>query len=278
MRTKLLCSFVTVILSLQIFYSLRLSLKISLLFIFFICSADQLTAQLVISGTVYDSSKINPVENVRVESIGGKFTWTDSTGYYKIPVTEKDSLTFIYQNKPTLKFAVKDISDPSRFDISLRVTVKSKYRTLKEVIVFARSYREDSIENRQTYGDVYNFRNPTIRTGVSPDGAVGADINEIINIFRFRRNKRLKAFQARLEKQEQEKFVDYRFNKNFVKRVTRLEGVQLDTFLVRYRPTYEFASRADEITFNKYLLNASYRFRLELLRPATPKLPEKAKN
>lgn len=225
----------------------------------------------MVSGTVYDSSKINPVENVRVESIGGKFTWTDSTGHYKIQVTEKDSLTFIYQNKPTLKFSVKDIADPSRFDISLRVKVKTKYSTLKEVVVFGKSYREDSIENRQTYGDVYNFRKPTIRTGVSPDGAVGADVNEIINIFRFRRNKRLRAFQARLEKQEQENFVKYRFNKNFVRRVTQLKGAELDSFMVRYPPSYEFASTADEVTFHKYVLNASYRFKIEMLKQEAKK-------
>jgi predicted transport protein len=225
----------------------------------------------MVSGTVYDSSKINPIENVRVESVGGKFTWTDSTGHYKIQVTEKDSLTFIYQNKPTLKFSVKDIADPSRFDISLRVKVKTKYSTLKEVVVFAKSYREDSIENRQIYGDIYDFRKPTIRTGVSPDGAVGADVNEIINIFRFRRNKRLKAFQARLEKQEQENFVKYRFNKNFVRRVTQLKGAELDSFMVRYSPSYEFASTADEVTFHKYVLNASYRFKIEMLKQEAKK-------
>ena len=274
----LLCRFVGLILFLQIFTLLRSYLKIILLFLFFICTGDRLTAQVIISGTVYDSSKINPVENVKVESIGGKFTWTDSTGHYKIQVTEKDSLAFIYQNKPTQKFAVKDIADPSRFDISIRVKVKSKYSTLKEVIVFARSYREDSIENRQTYSDVYNFRNPTIRTSVSPDGAVGADVNEIINIFRFKRNKRLKAFQARLEKQEQEKFVSYRFNKKFVRRITQLQDAELDTFMVRYQPSYEFASMADEITFNKYILNASYRFKIEMLKQDAPKLPGQAKN
>lgn len=225
----------------------------------------------MVSGTVYDSSKINPVENVRVESVGGKFTWTDSTGHYKIQVTEKDSLTFIYQNKPTLKFSVKDIADPSRFDISLRVKVKPKYSTLKEVVVFAKSYREDSIENRQIYGDIYDFRKPTIRTGVSPDGAVGADVNEIINIFRFRRNKRLRAFQARLEKQEQENFVKYRFNKNFVRRITQLQGAELDSFMVRYSPSYEFASTADEVTFHKYVLNASYRFKIEMLKQEAKK-------
>lgn len=228
--------------------------------------ADQLSAQLTVNGTVFDSSKRNYVENVKVESTGGKFTRTDSMGQYKIQVTEKDSLTFIYQNKPTQKFAVTDIADLTRFDISLAVHVKGGYSTLKEVIIFARSYQEDSMENRQVYGDIYNYRKPTIRTSVSPSGAVGADVNEIINMFRFRRNKQLKAFQARLEQQEQDKFVNYRFNKNFVRRITRLQGAELDSFMIRYLPTYEFASMADEVTFNKYILSASYAFKIELLK------------
>jgi len=257
---------------------LHLLLKTALLSLIFICTATPLTAQLTVSGTVFDSSKRNYVEDVKVVSTGGKYTITDSMGRYKIPVTEKDSLSFIYQNKPTQKFVVKDIEDLRQFDISLHINVKGKYNTLKEVVVFARSYRQDSIENRQTYGDVYNFRRPTIQTGISPSGAVGADVNEIINMFRFKRNKRLKAFQARLEQQEQDKFVSYRFNKNFVRRITQLQGAELDTFMVRYLPTYEFASMADEVSFNRYILNASYRFKIELLKQQAPKLTGDAKN
>jgi hypothetical protein len=253
-------------------------LKIILLFAFYLCSAGSLTAQLLISGTVYDSTKVNFIEDVRVESTGGISVMTDSMGKYKILATEKDSLSFIYKNKPTIKFAVKDIADPANFNISLHVKVKSKYGTLKEVIVVARSYREDSIENRQQYADVFNFRKPGISSSISPDGAVGADLGEIINLFRFRRNKQIRAFQARLEKQEQEKFIDYRFNRNFVRRITQLDGDQLDTFLVRYRPTYEFASLADEIAFNKYILNCSYRFKLELLKKEDPKFFRKPDN
>ena len=239
---------------------------------------NQLYAQLTVTGTVFDSSKRNYVENVQVESTSGKITRTDSMGHYKISITEKDSLTFIYKNKPTQKFAVKDIASLTQFDISLGITVKGGYRTLKEVIVFARSYREDSMENRQTYADVYNYHKPTIRTSISPGGAVGADVNEIINMFRFKRNKHLKAFQARLEQQEQDHFVSYRFNRNFVRRITGLQGTELDTFMVRYLPTYEFASTADEVTFNRYILNSSYAFMAELLKPSTIKLPEEIKN
>ena len=250
---------------------MQLFLKIYLLLLFFICSANQLAAQLTVTGTVFDSSKRNYVENVRVESSSGKFALTDSMGRYKINVTDKDSLTFIYQNKPTQKFAVKDIADLTQFDISLRVHVKGGYSTLKEVVVYARSYRQDSMENRLVYDDVYNYRKPTIRTSISPGGAVGADVNEIINMFRFRRNKHLKAFQARLEQQEQDKFVSYRFNKNFVRRITQLQGAELDSFMVIYMPTYEFASTADEVTFNKYILNSSYAFKIELLQQEAAK-------
>ncbi len=246
---------------------MQLFLKIHLLLFFFIGISIHSHGQLVVSGTVVDSSKRNYVADVKIESTNGSIARTDSMGRYKIAVTEKDSLTFIYQNKPTQKFAVKDIASITQFDISLGVNVKSGYRMLKEVVVFARSYREDSIENRQTYADVYNFHKPTIKTSITPGGAVGADVNEIINMFRVGRNRRLKAFQARLELQEQDRFVSYRFDKTFIRRITGLHGTELDTFMVRYLPTYEFASTSDEVTFNNYILNSSYAFKAQLLMP-----------
>ena len=233
---------------------MQLFLKI-FFFLAFIFATGRLTAQLTVTGTVFDSSKKNYVDNVRVETSLGNYTHTDSMGRYKITVSEKDSLTFIYQNKPTQKFPVKYIANLTQFDISLGVTVKGGYHTLKEVIIFARSYREDSIENRRTYADAFNFHKPTIKTSISPSGAVGADLDEIINMFRIKRNKRLKAFQVRVEQQEQDNFVRYRFNRNFVRRITQLQGAELDTFMVRYLPTYEFAATADDVTFNKYILN-----------------------
>lgn len=242
------------------------------------CPAGASRAQVTISGIVFDVSKRNYVENVKVESTSGAQTVTDSMGRYHIAVSWKDSLSFVYNDKPTMKFPVKDIADINQFDISLQVPVKSKYNTLKEVVVIARSYQEDSIENRRIYGDYFDYQKPGLKTGVSPDGTVGADINEIINLFRFGRNKRLKAFKARLEQQEQERFINYRFSKVFVKRITQLNGAELDSFMVRYRPTYEFASTADEVTFNKYVLNASYRFKLDLLRTEPARKPGDIKN
>lgn len=260
------------------FYPLHLFFKIFLLLPLFIFTAGKAAAQVTVTGTVYDASKKNYVENVMVQSSNGKFAISDSLGNYKIDVSENDSLSFIYQDKPTQKFAVAQIPDLLHFDISLHIKVKSRYSTLKEVVVVTKSYQQDSAENRELYADFYDYRKPTIRTGVSPDGAVGADLDEIINMFRFKRNRRLQAFRNRLEQQEQDKYVAYRFNKKFVSRITQLKGSELDSFMVQYLPTYEFASKADEVTFNRYILNASYAFKFQLLKQTNPKLPGKEEN
>lgn len=248
-------------------YKPGLRLRFIIIILSFLLNSLVLRAQLVVSGTVFDSSKVNFVENVRVVSTGGSFAVTDSMGKYRINVSEKDSLFFNYNSKPTQKFAVKTIGDLQHFDISLRVNIRARYSLLKEVTVFSKSYRQDSLENRQTYADIYDYKKPGVSSTMS-NGVAGADLDELINVFRFKRNKRLKSFQRRLEIQEQEKYITYRFNKVIVRRITGLQSPLLDTFLVWYRPTYEFASNSDELVFNQYILNAFYQF--QKIMPVSP--------
>jgi hypothetical protein len=41
--------------------------------------------------------------------------------------------------------------------------------------------------------------------------------------------------------------------------------------MIKYRPSYEFTSQADELAFNQYILNCSYKYKIELLQQAAPK-------
>jgi len=233
---------------------------------------NALVAQNTISGVVLDSSRINYVPGVKVINNAGQFAITDSLGKYTISVAEKDSLAFIFNGKSTMKFPVHNVSDPRHFDIALRVPYKSKFKVLQEVIVHTKSYREDSAENRQTYSKVFNFQKPTVASSIDPSsGVVGADLDQLIGMFRFRHNKMMKKFQLRLEEQEQEKYVNYRFSKTVVKRITHLEGEQLSMFMLRYRPSYEFTVDAGELAFNQYILNCYYNYRLELLKKGAVK-------
>ena len=225
-------------------------------------------AQFEVYGTVFDLSKRNFVENVKVMANSGSSVITDSVGKYHIKVVENDSICFLYNNKPTLKFAVNSITDLLHFDISLHINVKGKYQLMKDVMVFSNTYREDSLENRDNYKRIFNFSKPGISSSISPDGMAGADLNELINMFRFRRNKMLLSFQKRLEEEEQEKYINYRFSKIFVKRITGLQSPALDSFMVWYKPSYFFASQSDEVTFNQFVLDAAKHF-LTIFNPTT---------
>jgi hypothetical protein len=218
---------------------------------------------VIISGTVYDSTKLYVVPGVIVKSTGGGATVTDSLGAYHINTTENDSLSFFYNNKPTQKFPVKGIGNYNEFDISLQVRIFEKYKLLKEVKVFTKSYRQDSAENRLTYSKIFNYEKPQLRSTYSPGTPPGLDINELINIFRFRRNKMNLAFQKRLLSEEEEKYVNYKFNSTLLKRVTGLTGAALDKYKLMYRPSYEFLITASELEFYEYILNTSDKFKTQ---------------
>ncbi|MEP6617438.1 MAG: hypothetical protein ABJA57_12700 [Ginsengibacter sp.] len=219
-------------------------------------------AQVMVSGTVYDSTKYYGVSGVYVKSTGGTGSFTDSAGNYHINVNESDSLFFSYHNKPTIKFPVRLIANYNEFDISLRVRLNEKYKPLKEIIIFS-NYRQDSVENRLAYSKIFDYQRPGLRSSSTPGTPPGLDIDELINIFRFRKNKQQLAFQKRLREEEQDRYINYRFNNSFVKKVTGLTGDTLQQYRTEYRPTYAFASMSSDVEFYEFVLHTSEMFKKE---------------
>jgi hypothetical protein len=247
---------------------------------FFYITAFIITALLVtdfsataqsytIRGTVYDSSRNYPLEAVSVLSTSGKGTVTNAEGHYQIEVGEKDSIWFSYLNKPTIKFPVLKIANPMGFDISLQVNVP----TLKEVKIRPRNYKQDSTQNRVDYAKIFNYQKPRLTPTMNGMG-VGFDLDEIINMFRFKRNRSLASFQRRLLLDEQDKFIDHRFSKALVRRLTLLESPELDSFIQLYRPSFTFTKMAGEYEFQYYIKTAFLRFKKGLRPPPAIKEEE----
>jgi hypothetical protein len=210
-------------------------------------------AQYKIQGNVYDSSRLYPLESVSVLATNGKGAVTNADGHYVIEVGEKDSIWFSYLGKPTVRFPVLKITDVQHFDLALQVNVKE----LKGITVRSPDYKEDSIQNRKDYAKVFDFRKPNIgtMTSIGPTGA-GIDLNELIRTFQFRKNKNMVRFQERLLQQEKDKFIDHRFNKALVRRLTALDGDELNRFMVMYRPEYEFTLYTNDYDFQLYIKEA----------------------
>lgn len=226
----------------------KILLQIILLFVLAFLG-EKIVAQVQIQGTVFDRTQRNQLAGVSVMGTSGLGTATDSLGHYSIKLPFSDSIYFSYEGKPTVKFAVKDIGYTWEFDMSLQV----RTNMLPTVIVRPKNFRMDSLENRMEYAKVFNFHksNP-LGVNVGPNG-VGMDPNSIIEMFAFRKNRRMLQFQHRLEEQEQDKYIDHRFTKNIVRKLTGLQVPAIDTFMRIYRPTYEFASVRNDLELYQYI-------------------------
>jgi hypothetical protein len=216
-----------------------------------ICAAESHAQNFKLRGTVFDSSGTYPLVSVSVLTTAGRGTATDIFGRYEIDVKETDSVWFSYLNKPTIKYAVAKIFDAERFDIALHINIP----VLKEVIVKPRNYKLDSLRNRQDYAKVFNWEKPRLQatTGSGPGASVGFDLDEIIRMFQFRKNKSMLSFRERLLQEERDKFIDHRFSKVLVMRLTGLVGAERDSFMLRFRPSYEFCIETGEYDFQAWI-------------------------
>lgn len=214
-----------------------------------------------ISGTVYDISARRPLEAVAVQSTSGRGTITDSTGRYLLTVKTSDSIWFSMIGKSTMKYPVDTISNTDAFNVMIHVYAAQ----LPEVKVRNNYYRYDSMMNRQDYAKVFNFRKPTLRVvsdpTYNPGATVGFDVNEIINMFRVKRNQSILSLQKRLIEQEEEKYVNNRYSKKFVRKITKLESPELDSFMVHYRPSHELVQQLNELELGYWVQKTYEQYR-----------------
>jgi len=206
-------------------------------------------SQVQVKGKVFDMSQSVPLPSVSVMSTGGTGTITDSLGRYMIIVHENDSVWFSYLGKPTPKYAVKAIANLQNFEVALHVNVTE----LKQIMVKPRNYHLDSIQNREDYAKAFNFKKPGIGVVSTPGGAIGMDLDQFIEMFQFRRNKRMVAFRERLLEEEKDKFIEHRFSRALVIRITQLHGAELDTFMLRYKPDLLFTQMATDYEFQSFI-------------------------
>ncbi|MFM2439634.1 MAG: hypothetical protein RLZ16_632 [Bacteroidota bacterium] len=219
-------------------------------------SLTKLSAQSVaVSGIVYDISGRRPIESVVVNS-NSNHAITDSLGRYIITVELKDSIWFSLFGKSTQKYPIDTVEDVHNFNVMIHVTGVD----LPEVRVRNSYYKMDSIQNRNDYAKYFNYQVPGLKLAnnqqlFNPSGGltVGFDLDEIINMFRVKRNRNLQFLQKRLISQEQEKYVNHRLTKKFVQKLTKLEGESLVKFMEYCKPSYEILGLLNDLELGEYI-------------------------
>jgi hypothetical protein len=213
------------------------------------------SAQVDITGTVFDKSQLFTMPGVSVLSNSGYGTQTDSVGHYRIRLPLDDSIYFSYLGRHTAKIAVRRIAPGYPLNMSLAVTVDS----LPIVVVKPQPYRYDSLANRDEYRKIFDYSAEGVIGGASGGPGVGLNLDMI---FSARKNRQMLALQRRLVEEEHDKYVDYRFNRTLVRRITGLQRPLLDTFMRIYRPSYEYIrSFENDYDYYKFIKDCSLSFR-----------------
>jgi hypothetical protein len=227
-----------------------------LLFLLFCCALCSARSQQQIEGVVTDHYSKTPLSNVTVYTSTQSGVISDSLGKYAVPVRKGDSIWFSYLGKETQRFAVDTITNTWSFNVELYVDA----RFLPAVRVKSSNYKQDSLQFRKDYAKAFNFKKPGISLSPTPAAnqvpgsvSVGIDLDAIINMFRFKRNRQMAKLQERLLQQEQDAYVNHRFSRRYVIQITKLQGDELTSFINTYKPTYELLKMMNDYELGLYI-------------------------
>ena len=207
-------------------------------------------SQQFLTGKVFKKNSTEFLISVSIHNITEqRYDLSEENGSYHIQAAPGDHIAFssvgYMADTLTVTASLLTAECPIYLDI--------RPQTLQAVRVGEFSnYQLDSMDRRKEYAWVYDHEN-TPHVARDRQGADGVGVT--LNIFR---NSGSAAHQRvglkkRLEKEEEDYYVDSRYNKDFVAKITHLKGDSLLQFMRRYRPSYDYCRKAANVDILVYI-------------------------
>jgi hypothetical protein len=210
---------------------------IAVLLCLFITSAA--SAQDYLEGKVVDAVGGKALSDVFIKNVTkSKITITEGDGEFEIPAAVGNLLIFSSPGYISDTLLVVDMRD-------LNIRLKTNPALLKEVNITS---SRDDFDPRSEYPEIYTKSKVYI---LSPSSLFSKEAKNA---------RRLKKYFA---EEEKERAVDQAFSIAYVSSIVPLRGIELQTFMAMYRPSYEFIQSHSGPTLASYI-NDSYKKYKEL--------------
>jgi len=204
-------------------------------------------AQQLLKGRIYDKETDSALVSTTVFNVTRKmYVLSTREGDYAIDAREGDKIVFT--SVGYLPDTVKVLN--YMIDAGYDVTMALKNSLLKNVTVRSPNYQRDSLNRREDYKDFYNRPKNKMVSNTGPQNGVGVAISPLGFLNKRSKNKKI---AANLQYQEEQDFVDYSFSRRYVEKLTNLHGDSLLSFMLQYRPTYEFCRTASSEDMLNYV-------------------------
>ena len=208
-------------------------MRFGLFFLLFLASVKCFAQQKPIEGIVFDKDSKERIASVSVHDItNGIAVYDNLKGVFSIKANEGDQLVFTRQDYHSDTVKVKNQETVVVY--MSRIAIQLKLVTVRDSALTPEKRLEAT---KQDYTKIYGSLAYDDALSVAPGGGAGLSIDALWNsISRSGRNAtRLRQF---IQQDYEQNVIDYRFNRNFVSRITGLKDEKLSSFMIRYRPGF----------------------------------------
>ena len=166
---------------------------------------------------------------------------SDQGGNYRIPASPGDTIVFTSAGyRPDTAF-ISDWMFHEK-DGYLVAMVPNPVELPAVRVDDADNYKKDSLKRKEEYAWVYPTHRRRLIGSETPEYGFGVILSPV-DYFSARETQK-RRLRRRLEQEEIDYYIDFRFPRAYVARVTGLSDDSLQTFMYRYRPSYKFCRRA----------------------------------
>lgn len=228
---------------------------ITLLLALCVLGSLHVSGQQFLTGKIYKANSTEHLVSVSIHNITQqRYDLSEEDGSYHIQAAPGDHISFssvgFKADTVTVTASILTAAYPVYLDV--------RAQTLQTVRVGQyTNYQLDSMDRRKEYAWVYDHETAP-HVARDRQGADGVGVT--LNIFRNSSSaakQRIK-LGKRLEKEEEDYYVDSRYNKDYVTKITKLKGDSLADFMRRYRPSYDYCRKAANVDILVYI-NDSYK-------------------
>ncbi|ACU57866.1 carboxypeptidase-like regulatory domain-containing protein [Chitinophaga pinensis] len=246
---------------------IQLSGSIGALFLYLLFFLQHASAQVRVSGMVAEADSRTGVPGVTIlNKTSRSGVVSNESGRFAIDAMPGDTLEF-----SMLGYYKKDINVPTT-SMFINVYMTRQVIGLTEHKVIGKDHTKDSLATREEYGKYFNYHKP---------GAVDVlktlpsnPITALTYLVPSKTRKRKEHFQEQLVYWEKEKYIDDRYSPELVERMTKLSGDELDTFMLRYRPGYQFLKEATDYDLMLFIKENFKHYQLDKAAPPAAKKPD----
>ncbi|HMH23908.1 MAG TPA: hypothetical protein VK563_19115 [Puia sp.] len=232
-------------------------MRYTFLFIIMLLSFCSGSAQTFLTGKIHKKESTEILVSVSIQNhTQRKYDLSDEGGNYRIPAREGDQLTFSSVGFLTDTVIVTEtmLSGDCPISLETRVVALPSFQ-----VGSLSNYQLDSMARREEYKWIYEHGNVQRVEKERHGDGVGMNIDLFRNASKGDKDR--EKLKKRLLKEEEQHYIDYRYNREYISRLTHLKGDSLQKFMEYYRPTYDYTRKAATVDILIFINDSFKKFK-----------------